>query len=382
MSAPAAIPAGKHTAQDFVAAIKPAHLVYFLCNVGDGDSQLLLLPEDALGRRRILVVDAATKGKLPALVDALEAAGLVAAEAPGPDNRPDGSIALVVATHPHSDHIGGIAELLQVHAGRVAELWDPGYYHTTQDYHQLMAVVESSPHLQYAQPSAGYRRWFGNALVTVLSPAVGLRNRFDTYGTEINDASISLRVEFPAARAVKRDAGRRLLSKTNTMALVLGADAQTLSWSYVLTDFPELHASSSDAAKAIKAQTGTDLLAAKVLKVSHHASKHGVNLELVERMSPALTLVSSRAGGSYGFPHTVAQELIREALEPVASRAGTHKADHELGVFYTCDQEAGQPPRDLGSIAVVMGGGQATVWRFGDAVGAKIDFATAERWTG
>jgi beta-lactamase superfamily II metal-dependent hydrolase len=32
-----------------------------------------------------------------------------------------------------------------------------------------------------------------------------------------------------------------------------------------------------------------------VLKVSHHASKHGVNLELVERIKPALTLVSSVA---------------------------------------------------------------------------------------
>ena len=40
-----------------------------------------------------------------------------------------------------------------------------------------------------------------------------------------------------------------------------------------------------------------DLLKADVLKVSHHGSKHGVNLELVERIAPKVTLISSVGGG-------------------------------------------------------------------------------------
>jgi hypothetical protein len=36
--------------------------------------------------------------------------------------------------------------------------------------------------------------------VTVLSPSVQLRNRYDSYGTEINDSSISLRLDFPVSR--------------------------------------------------------------------------------------------------------------------------------------------------------------------------------------
>ena len=96
-----------------------------------------------------------------------------------------------------------------------------------------------------------------------------------------------------------------------------------------------------------------------MLKVSHHASKHGVNLELVERIDPALTLVSSVAGGgSYRFPHTVTQELIREAIDPTTTSGDPHPKDWELGIFYTSDTTDLGGTR-LGSFAVVIGAEQA-----------------------
>ncbi|HEU4702647.1 MAG TPA: hypothetical protein VFS37_09215, partial [Conexibacter sp.] len=52
----------------FVAACKPTDLVYFALNVGDGDTQLLLLPADAAGRRRCIVVDCVNERKLSALI--------------------------------------------------------------------------------------------------------------------------------------------------------------------------------------------------------------------------------------------------------------------------------------------------------------------------
>ncbi|MGH2689271.1 MAG: hypothetical protein ACRDKW_10765 [Actinomycetota bacterium] len=67
------------------------------------------------------------------------------------------------------------------------------------------------------------------------------------------------------------------------------------------------------------------------MKAPHHGSKHGVNLELIERISPRLTLVSSVAkGGSYGFPHGIAQELMREALRPTMNRGGKRHKDYEV----------------------------------------------------
>jgi beta-lactamase superfamily II metal-dependent hydrolase len=63
----------------------------------------------------------------------------------------------------------------------------------------------------------------------------------------------------------------------------------------VIGDFPYLRDSETPAAKAIEAAQGdVDLLKADVLKISHHGSKHGVNLELVERIAPKVTLISSR----------------------------------------------------------------------------------------
>jgi hypothetical protein len=386
MSAPTRIPNDKHEpAGGFVASIRPHHLVFFLLNVGDGDQQVLLLPQEPGDPnqppppRRLVVVDAAKKNMTEALIEALLQVGFIAAADPR-NGRPDGSIALAVATHPHSDHIGGMAELLTNERDRIAEFWDPGYFHTTQAYHSMMARVEGNEFLSYAQPTAGHRKWVGSALVTVLSPSVRLRNRFDTYGTEINDSSITLRVEFPAARVVSRGAGRELLKDPNTTTLIMGADAQTTSWAFVETEFPELHTTDNAAAKAIQAANGEDALKAKVLKVSHHGSKHGINLELVERINPALTLVSSTADGpKHHFPHLLAQEALREAKDSVAgSGADRVLDDWQLGILYTADRE--KNGKLLGSIAVVMGRGRATVWRFGDNTQQDIDLAKGRRF--
>lgn len=380
MAAPKQIPEARFQTQAspraFLDSVREEDLVYFLCNIGDGDAQLVLLPSfGEATTRSALVVDAGRKGKLPPLIDQLLAEGML----PTASADAFGSIALVVATHPHSDHIRGMAELLDAFPDRIAEFWDPGYFHTTADYQEMMKRVESLPRLMYANPTSGLRRWIGNVCITVLSPSVHLKNRFDTYGVEINDSSISIRLEFPASRVVQRDAHRVLLESGRTSSLVLGGDAQTLSWSFVLTDFPQLHTSNSAAARAIAAGMGSDLLKGHVLKVSHHGSKHGVNLELVARIRPALTLISSVAGGgAHNFPHTVAQELIREALEPTTSGGRARSDDIDLRVLYTSDEDdAGVM---LGSLAVIMRpNGQRTVWRFGDRPNEGIRLDNARR---
>jgi glyoxylase-like metal-dependent hydrolase (beta-lactamase superfamily II) len=86
----------------------------------------------------VAVVDAGRTKKVPALLRALDAdLGLsVAAEA---------FMALVVATHSHDDHMAGLPELLTAFRGDVAELWDPGYYHTIGAYHGAMTAIESVP---------------------------------------------------------------------------------------------------------------------------------------------------------------------------------------------------------------------------------------------
>lgn len=373
-----ALPAKSFKTEPFARSVKPEDLVYFLLNVGDGDTQLVLLPASKTGFRRAIVVDCATTRKLPALVTALAEAGLLVKP---PDGKP--LFDVVVATHPHADHIGGLPEFLRKYGASVGEIWEPGYFHTVGAYADLMDELENLENaghgVRHAQPTSGYTRFMGQVEVTVLTPAIRLRNRFDTFGVEINNASITVRLTFPASRVVERDGAREYV-RTKPKRLLLGADAQTLSWAHAMDDFPELHGERSEAAKALRMAYGTDPLRADVFKVPHHLSKHGLNLELVELISPNLSLVSSvGGGGKYNFPHAVAQEALREGIQRTTSGRTPRKTDCELGIHYTGAEDSDGKP--LGSMAVVMSPtGRPRLWRFGDEPSDRIVLANARRW--
>jgi beta-lactamase superfamily II metal-dependent hydrolase len=375
MAEPSPVPSDHFTEEDFLADVAPEDLVYFLVNVGDGDAQLLVLPAERDGRRRAIVVDVGLRRKLPALVESLLQAQLLA-------GRED-LFPLVVGTHPHEDHIAGMPEFLDRYGAFVREYWEPGYYHPSPSYMETMRALEEHPGIQHSQPTSGLTRFVGPVRVIVLAPTISLRNRFDSYGVTINNASIALKVEFPASRVEQRGSDRHYIRIRRTQGLVLGADAQTLSWGQVMSDFPELRPSESPVAKQLRMALGSDPLRAQVFKVPHHASKHGVNLELVELIKPSLSLISCAAGGGrYHFPHTVAQESVREALESIATTGATHRPDHDLGIHYTGSTDT--DGRLLGSIAVVISpsGRKRSLWRFGDRPDEPVPIGSGRLFLG
>lgn len=376
------------------ATADPTALVYFLVNVGDGDTQLVLLPPDSKdGARRLVIVDVATAGKLPELVASLHEAGLLT-EAPGTA----GQIRLLVATHPHMDHIGGMADLLKTYnrpadggQGCIDQFWEPGYFFTSPTFHTMMRQLEASPWIRRLQPTAGTTCYLDSLKITVLGPGVGLRTRFDTYGVEINDSSITLMLEYPATRVYTEpdpvDPGRRNRRsvRDESRRLLLGGDAQFTSWAQATTDFPDMKQQDPVLAKELRTAVGRDYLAADVFKMSHHGSKHGITLELMERVGAEYVLASCTVGGGkYHFPHALAMDAAREARQATTSNGAPRRSDHDLGIHVTGAQLSDAAASPLGSLALLVPRSSRApirLFRMMDRPESPIDLAQAREVT-
>jgi hypothetical protein len=139
-----------------------------------------------------------------------------------------------------------------------------------------------------------------------------------------------LALEFPSAVAKAEGA-----VAAATRRLILGGDAQTVAWASVVGDFPELVANPSPVYAALRIARGGDMLAADVLKVSHHGAKHGIERAAEEGLRP------------------------RHPLHERGRRGGA----------------------GLGTIAVVVPPtGRPQVWRFGDVPSEAVDLTTARRF--
>ena len=374
----------------------PDALVYFLLNVGDGDTQVLLLPPDTnTHKRRLVIVDVATARKVPALLDTLHQATIVQ----GSDHVPilteppgsPGQICILVATHPHFDHIGGMAEMVRLYGGpggAIDQFWEPGFYFPTPTFHGLMFELENSPWIRRLRPTSGTSYFIDAVKITVVGPGVGLATRFDTYGVGINDSSITMMVDYPAARLYADSGGpvagrrERRIDRRRGRRLLLGADAQFTSWAQATVDFPAvLQQQNPSLAQGLRAAQGRDYLSADIFKLSHHASKHGITLELMERVAAKYVFVSSTGGGgSYNFPHALAMEAAREASQPITSSGASRRSDHALGIHVTGGLLADPAQSSLGSIAAVVPRSTRRgirLFRLMDTPRAMVDLALA-----
>jgi hypothetical protein len=303
----------------------------------------------------------------------------------------------------------GIRDVLRTFRGQVDEFWDSGFRYASNDQRGIMeevAAQAAASQIQFVRPTSGFEIEVSGVRVTVLSPSVALRNRYDTYGVDVNNASIVLRLEYPVnapaleyPRTVDGDPVAPPPEERDTRSIILGGDAQTDAWSRVVEEFPHLVADDRAWARQIGARKGRQPLACDLFKISHHASKNGINLELVSRMGDRpsgsgsgvgpkwiATSCASGSSSSHGFPHDVTQEIIREVREPLVRKRRNepdlaHASDEELGILYTSSTVAGGAGGPAGSIAVVLdaGGGTPRVHRLLDDRGDVPRLANARR---
>jgi beta-lactamase superfamily II metal-dependent hydrolase len=257
-----------------------------ILRVGDGDSMIIELPEKG-GERGHIMVDSYLQDKTKRYVRDL---GVQV-------------FRLVVATHPHRDHILAMENVLRDFNGPVEQFWDSGFRHTSGGWDSLIKyILDDRPETIFMRPTSGLSTIIDDVEITVLAPSINLRNRYDTFGININNSSIVLKLTY-ADRTI-----------------ILGADAQFESWAKITEEFPHFE-ETKNPFQHIQVDKDFLPLECRFLKVSHHGSKHGTMLEALEKLKywnrGDLTAVIS-CGDPSG--HEFPDDLATLALDDIGAK--------------------------------------------------------------
>ena len=225
--------------------------VYYF-DVGQADSELICL---ATGEH--ILIDAGTSSTQEELVRQLRSLG---AE----------TLDLVVATHPHADHIGGMAAVLEALTVEqiVMPVTSDSSTPTTQTYEALLDAIGEEG-LTVTPAQAGEEIWNGGgASLQVLAPNA------QSYG-DLNDYSVVLR-------------------------LVYGAD------SFLFTGDAE---ETSEEEMLSRGWT----LNATVLKCGHHGSETSTSQPFLDAVRPQYAVISCGVDNDYGHPDQVTLDRLEAA---------------------------------------------------------------------
>jgi len=259
--------------------------IYFLA-VNDADSIVLELPFNKVkGKREYIIIDSGVGGKTTQCLEYLDAK----------------IIRLMVLTHPHSDHYIGLESVLRFCEQKnieVQEFWDSGFRSNKQSWIDLITVLESKDDIRFSTPSSGFTTTYGDVTITVLAPSIYLKNRYDTYGVDRNNASIVLKVEY------------------DKHTIILAGDAEWDSWAKITEEFPYFK-KNENPDSMIKVEEGFNPIKCDVLKVAHHGSKHGTSLQAIERLHPKYAVISCGAldTGKFSFPDNLTIDILNDNYE-------------------------------------------------------------------
>ncbi|HET8688809.1 MAG TPA: MBL fold metallo-hydrolase, partial [Methanosarcina sp.] len=172
----------------------------------------------------------------------------------------------VVATHPHSDHIGGMNEILNNF--QVEHFVDSGYPHTSKTYENMLTTIDQK-NIPFQVAQAGQKIDFDPAVdIEVLNPA-------KTYSEDLNENSVVLKVTY------------------GTTSFLLMGDAGLETEERIM-----------------KAGYNVD---SDILKVGHHASRSGSGASFISAVSPEVSVIEVGAGNDYRHPHAETLERLQKA---------------------------------------------------------------------
>lgn len=165
---------------------------------------------------------------------------------------------LVVATHPHSDHIGGLIEVLKTFP--VKQVLDSGQKNTSQIYENFLTIIDQK-NIPFKIAERGQKINLDPRLnINVLSPTKIKLG-------DLNDNSIVLKLTYG-----------------NVSFLFVG-DAGKPEENSLLSSGYNLHAN--------------------ILKVGHHGSSESSSPKFLQVVSPKVSIIETGANNQYGDPAPV-----------------------------------------------------------------------------
>jgi beta-lactamase superfamily II metal-dependent hydrolase len=220
---------------------------YFL-DVGQGDSTLFIY------EGKTILIDAGEEDMGNRVVSDLRACNVT-------------RIDLLVATHPHSDHIGGMQKVLA--AFPVGKVLDTGLPHPSTLYEHFLETIEEK-HIAYQVAEQGQTINVDPAVrVVVLSPPD------ERTGEDLNTDSIVLRISY------------------GTIDFLMTGDLDSAGEDALL-------------------RTGYTI-DAEVLKVGHHGSSSSTSPAFLGRVHPEAAIISVGADNPYGHPHRETMDLLERS---------------------------------------------------------------------
>ena len=240
--------------------------VHFL-DVGQGDSEFIELPEG-----KCMLIDASTAEYGDDIVSTVQSLGY---------NKID----FLVATHPHADHIGGMAQVIE--SLDIGEISMPKAVSTSKTFENFLETV-SDNNLQITTATAGKMICsYSNLTAKFLAPVS------DSYD-DLNNYSAVVKITYG-----------------DNSFLFMG-DAENLAENEMLAN-------------------DSYSLKADVLKVGHHSSSSSTGIEFLQAVNPQYAVISCGEGNSYGHPH-------RETLDLLNSlKVKIFRTDTDGSITVICD---------------------------------------------
>ena len=236
--------------------------VHFL-DVGQGDSIFIELPTN-----ETILIDASIKDASDKIINYLK-------------EEKVSKIDYVFATHPHSDHIGGMSAVIK--AFDIGQIYMPKAVTTTKTYENLLLTIKDK-NLKIKTAKAG------NTIIdTDDLKLVVLAPNQDSYES-LNNYSIVLKLTY------------------KEKSFLFTGDAETLSEKEITGD-----------------------VEADVLKVGHHGSRTSTSQAFLNKVNPSYAVISVGLNNDYKHPH---QEVF-DRLEK--KNIKIYRTDQNGDIIFTTD---------------------------------------------